>query len=51
MAKIRFTSYVEEELKDLLKQLSIETRVPESRYVQEAIEDLLRKYNKLPADK
>lgn len=46
MAKIRFTTYIEEETRKSLKKLSEETRVPEARYMQEAIEDLLKKYNK-----
>lgn len=46
MAKIRFTTYVEEETRKKLKELSEETRVPEARYIQEAIEDLLKKYEK-----
>lgn len=46
MAKVRFTTYVEEDTKRKLKDLSQETRVPEARYVQEALEDLLKKYGK-----
>lgn len=44
MPKVRFTTYVEQETKLKLKALSKETRVPEAQYVQEAIEDLLKKY-------
>ena len=46
MSKIRFTTYVTQDIYDKLKQLSIETRVPLAQYVQEAIEDLLKKYGK-----
>lgn len=44
MEKIRFTSYIEKETFDQLKSLSKETRVPQSQYVQEAIDDLIKKY-------
>lgn len=42
--KVRFTTYVEEETLDKLKKLSKETRVPQAQYMQEALEDLLKKY-------
>lgn len=44
MKKIRFTTYITEDLKQRLEKLSQETRVPQAQYVQEAIEDLLGKY-------
>lgn len=42
--KTRFTTYLEKETLDKLKRLSKETRVPMARYIQEAIENLLEKY-------
>lgn len=47
MKKIRFTTYITEELKQELEKLSRETRVPQAQYVQEAIEDLISKYREL----
>jgi len=44
MEKIRFTSYIEKDTRDKLKKLSDDTRVAQSQYVQEAIDDLLKKY-------
>ena len=44
--KKRFTSYIETELHEKLCQLSDDTRVPITAYVTEAIEDLLKKYNR-----
>ena len=46
MNKSRFTTYVTEKVYEQLKQLSKETRVPVAQYIQEALEDLLKKYNK-----
>lgn len=48
MSKRRFTTYVTEEAYKKVKALSDETRVPIAQYMQEAIEDLLKKYDKLP---
>lgn len=44
MKKVRFTSYIDESVKDSLKKLSDKTRVPQTKYVQEALEMLLKKY-------
>ena len=44
MKKIRFTTYIPEELKKQLELLSKKTRVPQAQYVEEAIRDLLIKY-------
>jgi predicted DNA-binding protein len=44
--KIRFTTYVTKDVCEKLKILSKETRVPQAQYIQEAIEDLLKKYNR-----
>lgn len=46
MNKIRFTTYITQDAYDKLKQLSQETRVPMAQYIQEAVEDLLKKYQK-----
>ena len=46
MAKKRFTTYVKEETYKKIKELSDETRVPITKYMQEAMEDLLEKYDK-----
>lgn len=47
LKKIRVTTYINEDVRDKLKELSDETRVPQAQYFQEAIEDLLKKYNKI----
>jgi hypothetical protein len=44
MAKVRFTTYVPQEILDKVKQLSLETRVPVAQYMKEALKDLLIKY-------
>lgn len=46
MEKIRFTTYVTKDIHERLKLLSKETRIPQAQYVQEAIEDLLKKHGK-----
>ena len=46
MVKKRITTYLEEELWENLSKLSETTRVPMARYIQEAIEDLMQKYEK-----
>lgn len=46
MSKKRFTTYVKEETYEKIKELSDETRVPITKYMQEAMEDLLEKYDK-----
>jgi len=51
MAKVRFTTYVSQEVLDELKLLSTETRVPAAQYVEEALKDLLNKYQKSIEDK
>ncbi len=42
----RFVSSLQNELVPQFDQLSKETRVPKSRLLDEAIEDLLKKYEK-----
>lgn len=43
--KVRFTTYIPENLKDAVVKLSEETRIPQSRLFEEAVEDLMSKYN------
>lgn len=42
--RTRFTSSIKNELVPLFNQLSENTRIPKSRLLDEAIEDLLAKY-------
>lgn len=42
--KVRFTTYITEDLKDELTKLAEETRIPQARLFQEAVEDLIKKY-------
>lgn len=42
----RFTSSLKNELVPLFDALSKETRIPKSRLLDEAIEDLLKKYHR-----
>ncbi len=44
--RVRFTSSLQKELMPQLDKLSEETRIPKSRLIDEAIEDLLKKYEK-----
>ena len=44
--RIRFTTSIKNELNTALNQLSNETRIPKSKLMDEAIEDLLKKYKK-----
>lgn len=44
----RFTSSLKNELVAEFDKLAQATRIPKSRLLDEAIEDLLRKYKKLP---
>lgn len=43
--KIRYTSYLPKEMVDELKELSDKTRVPQAKLIEEAVQDLLEKYN------
>ena len=43
--RTRFTSSLKNELIPLFNQLSAQTRIPKSRLLDEAIEDLLKKYD------
>ena len=42
--RTRFTSSLKNELIPLFNQLATQTRIPKSRLLDEAIEDLLKKY-------
>ena len=44
--RTRFTSSLKNELVPLFDALSKETRIPKSRLLDEAIEDLLKKYHR-----
>ena len=48
--RTRFTSSLKNELMDGFNKLAQETRIPKSRLIDEAIEDLLKKYAKRTAD-
>ena len=43
--RTRFTSSLKNELVPLFNQLAKKTRIPKSRLLDEAIEDLLKKHN------
>ena len=49
--RTKFVSSLKNELVPLFNQLSADTRVPKSRLLDEAIEDLLKKYEKRTAKK
>lgn len=42
--RVRYAVTLKIELVKLLKELAISTRIPQSRLMDEAIEDLLKKY-------
>ena len=44
--RTRFTSSLKNELMEQLNELAEKTRIPKSRLLDEAIEDLLKKYKK-----
>ena len=44
--RTRFTSSLKNELLAGFNELAAETRIPKSRLIDEAIEDLLKKYEK-----
>ena len=47
--RFKVTLSIDKVLADKLKQLSKDTRIPQSRLVDEALEDLLRKHGKDPS--
>ena len=48
--RTRFTSSLKNELMKDFNRLAEETRIPKSRLIDEAIEDLLKKYEKWMAE-
>lgn len=46
VTRVRFTSSLKKELMPKLDQLSKDTRINKSRLLDEAVEDLLKKYEK-----
>ena len=48
--RIRLVSSLDKKLADPFRELSKKTRVPKSRLLDEAIEDLLKKYEKRAAE-
>lgn len=44
MPRVPYATKIEKELRDKLTKLSEQTRIPQSKLVDEAIEDLLKKY-------
>ena len=46
MSRIPYATTIDSELKTKLVKLSIDTRIPQSKLIDEAIEYLLKKYNK-----
>ena len=48
--RTRFTSSMKKELMKDFDRLAAETRIPKSRLIDEAIEDLLKKYEKRMAE-
>jgi predicted DNA-binding protein len=51
MSRVPYATKIEEELKVKLKELSDKTRIPQSKLVDEAFEDLLKKYENKISDK
>ena len=48
--RTRFTSSMKNELMAEFNRLAEETRIPKSRLIDEAVEDLLKKYEKRMAE-
>jgi predicted transcriptional regulator len=46
MSRVPFATKIDEDLKNKLHGLSEDTRIPQSKLLDEAIQDLLNKYNK-----
>lgn len=44
--KVRFTTYIPEHLKEAVVKLSEETRIPQARLFEEAVEMLLERFEK-----
>ena len=45
-----YATKILKEYKELMQELSAETRIPQSKLLDEAIEDLLKKYGKIKKD-
>lgn len=43
--RVQYATSIDKELKDAMKVLSDKTRIPQSKLIDEAIEDLLKKHN------
>ena len=44
--RVPYATKIELELRDKIVELSTKTRIPQSKLIDEAIEDLLKKYSK-----
>ena len=44
--RVPYATKIELELRDKIVELSAKTRIPQSKLIDEAIEDLLKKYSK-----
>lgn len=42
--RVQYATSIDKDLKDAMKALSDKTRIPQSKLIDEAIEDLLKKY-------
>jgi predicted DNA-binding protein len=43
--RVPFATKINSELRDKIQKLSKDTRIPQSKLVDEALEDLIKKYN------
>ncbi|MDD4780335.1 MAG: ribbon-helix-helix domain-containing protein [Tissierellia bacterium] len=43
--RVQYATSIDKELKDAMKVLSEKTRIPQSKLIDEAIKDLLKKHN------
>ena len=46
MSRVSYATKIDSDLKEKLINLSKDTRIPQSKLIDEAIEDLLKKYSK-----
>ncbi len=44
MERVQYATSMKRELRDVMKELSEKTRIPQSKLMDEAIEDLIMKY-------
>lgn len=47
MSRVSYATKIDSLLKENIIKLSVSTRIPQSKLIDEAIEDLLKKYNKV----